>query len=268
MSSNRTHPSLILPLGRATTVLMLLAFPVAAQQQFIPAASLNGSSKVEDHLAGVKVEPNPQPGASSERLFYALPNFLTVDSRSELQPLTAQEKFKLVARNSFDSFQYPWYAFRAGISQAQNNEPSYGQGMAGYSKRYALTFADCTLENFAVGAIFPSLLHQDPRFYRLGQEPVKHRMAYAVSRIFITRTDSGIEQFNYSEILGSALAAIISAYGYHPAEDHTASHLASSWGTQVGFHTFTIVMREFWPDIRRKLSHAPRRDDLEQIASR
>lgn len=111
----------------------------------------------------------------------------------------------------------------------------------------------------------PSLFHQDPRFYRLGQGPVKHRMGYAISRIFVTRTDSGSEQFNYSEILGSALAA---TYGYHPAENHTALHLASGWGTQVGFYTFTIVMREFWPDIRRKLSHVPLHDDLEQIASR
>ena len=165
-------------------------------------------------------------------------------------------------RSSFDYVEYPWYAFRAGISLAQNSEPTYGQGAAGYGKRYALTFADCTIENFIVGAIFPSLLRQDPRFYRSGEGSVSHRTGYAVSRIFVTRADSGHEQFNFSEIFGSALAAGISTYSYHPAQDRTLHSAAAGWGTQLAFHTFTIVMREFWPDLRQKISRTPYRGEV------
>jgi hypothetical protein len=178
-----------------------------------------------------------------------------VESPQKLSPLTTQQKFRVVARSSFDYVEYPWYAFRAGISQAQNSEPAYGQGASGYAKRYALTFADCTIENFMVGAVFPWLLRQDPRFYRSGEGTVGHRTGYAVSRIFVTRTDTGREQFNFSEILGSALVAGVSTYSYHPAEDRNLRHAVSGWGTQVGFHTCTIIMREFWPDLRRAVSH-------------
>ena len=74
-----------------------------------------------------------------------------------------------------------------------------------------------------------------------------------MSRIFVTRTDSGGEQFNYSEIVGSALSAGISTYSYHPRGDRNVSNAFSVWGTQVGYDTITIVVKEFWPDIRRKL---------------
>jgi hypothetical protein len=75
-----------------------------------------------------------------------------------------------------------------------------------------------------------------------------------MSRIFITRSDAGKSQFNTSEILGSAIAAAISTYSYHPQADRTLSNTASVWGTQIGYDTLTIVVKEFWPDIRRKLS--------------
>lgn len=259
--TDRTRPSLIVLLAQVVTAFVLVSWPVAAQQKLDLAASLREKPASETDISHSTVEPVASSGVSNDRLFYALPNFLTVDSSQTLPPLTAPQKFKVVARSSFDYVEYPWYAFRAGISQAQNSEPAYGQGAAGYAKRYALTFADCTTENFMVGAVLPSLLRQDPRYYRAGQGTVRHRMGYAVSRIFVTRADSGREQFNFSEILGSALAAGISTYSYHPAQDRTLGNVACGWGTQLAFHTFTIVMREFWPDLRRKISQKPHRDD-------
>jgi hypothetical protein len=160
-----------------------------------------------------------------------------------------------VARGSFDYVEFPWYAALAGISQAENSEPGYGQGAAGYAKRYGAAFADGTIENFMVGAVFPSLLKQDPRFYQSGEGTFWHRTGYAISRIFVTRTDSGHQQFNFSEFLGSALAAGISTYSYHPRADKNLPNTASVWGTQVGYDTLTLVVKEFSPDIRRKLSH-------------
>jgi hypothetical protein len=192
-------------------------------------------------------------GTSNDRLFFALPNFLTLENSGKVPPLTAGQKFKVVTRSSFDYIQIPWYAFLAGVGQAENSESGYGQGAEGYAKRFGANFADGTIENFMTGAILPSLLHQDPRFFQSGQGGFWHRTGYAVSRIFVTRTDSGREQFNYSEIVGSAAAAAISTYSYHPSADQTPSNTAKVWGTQVGYDTITIVVKEFWPDIRRKL---------------
>jgi hypothetical protein len=194
---------------------------------------------------------------SNDRLFFTLPNFLTLENAGQVPPLTTGQKFKVVARSSFDYVQYPWYGFLAGISQAQDSEEGYGQGAKGYAKRFGAYFADGTIENFMTGAIVPSVLHQDPRYFQSGRGGFSHRAGYAVSRIFVTRTDSGHEQFNFSEIFGSALAAGISTYSYHPREDRTLPNAVSVWGTQVGYDTITLVVKEFWPDIRRKMKKQP-----------
>jgi len=108
------------------------------------------------------------PGTSNDRLFFALPNFLTLENAGQVPPLTAKQKFAVVVRGSLDYVQYPWYGLLAGINQAQDSEPGYGQGWAGYGKRYAASFADSTIENFMTGAILPSPLHQDPRYFQSG----------------------------------------------------------------------------------------------------
>jgi hypothetical protein len=197
-----------------------------------------------------------QGGTSNDRLFFALPNFLTVEGAAQVKPLTTGQKFKVVARSTFDPVEFAYIGALAGISQAQNSEPGFGQGWEGYGKRYGAYFADTVDENFLVGAIFPSLLKQDPRYFQLGHGGFWHRTGYAISRVFVTRTDSGKSQFNYSEVLGSAIAAGISTT-YHPASDRTFSGVSGVWGTQVGSDTLTFVVKEFWPDIRRMLHKQP-----------
>jgi hypothetical protein len=199
--------------------------------------------------------PDKNAGTSKDRLFYTLPNFLTLENGGNLPPLTSKEKFKVVARGSFDPVIYPWYGFLSAISQAQDSEPGYGQGWGGYGKRYGAAFADGTIENFITGAILPSVLHQDPRYFQLGSGTFTHRALYAISRNVITRGDSGHSQFNYSEIVGGGMSAFISTYSYHPSEDRTISNTMSVWATQYAYDTITIVVKEFWPDIHRKLSH-------------
>lgn len=213
-------------------------------------------------------------GTSNDRLFYALPNFLTLENAGQVPPLTTKQKYGVVTRGSFDYVQYPWYAFLSGISQWEDSEPGYGQGAAGYGKRFGAAFADGTIENYMTGAVLPSLLHQDPRYFQSGKGSFLHRTFYAMSRNIVTRTDSGSEQFNYSEVVGGALAAAISTYTYHPKSefvttttpgvlrfipsDRTLPNTAKVWATQYGYDTLTLVVKEFWPDIRRKLSHKSR----------
>jgi hypothetical protein len=237
-----------------------LVASAAAQQSTPPAQPKPDAGQPAAPQASSQDKTNQNPdikqqektGTSNDRLFFALPNFLTVESKN-VPPLTAGQKFKVVARGSFDYIQIPWYAALAGISQAENSEPGYGQGAEGYGKRFGAYVADGTIENFFVGAILPSVLRQDPRYFQKGQGGFWHRTEYSVSRIFITRTDSGHSQFNFSEVFGSAAAAAISTYSYHPSGDRTLSNTASVWGTQVGYDTITLVVKEFWPDIRRKM---------------
>jgi hypothetical protein len=270
-----------------------ITYPLIATAQQGQAPDAN-SSQTQNNPAGTSEKPKdtepkalgtPVPestdkngknaGTSNDRLFFALPNFLTLQNAGQVPPLTTGQKFKVVFRSSFDPVQYAWYGFLSGISQAENSEPGYGQGWEGYAKRYGSAFADGTIENFMTGSVFPSLLHQDPRFFQLGKGTFVHRSEYAVSRIFVTRTDAGKSQFNYSEIIGSALSAAISTNTYHPRafitkrfdpttdtvvyvhneSDRTLSNTLSVWGTQVGYDTITIVVKEFWPDIHRKLVH-------------
>lgn len=213
---------------------------------------------------------NPASGTSKDRLFYALPNFLTLENAGQVPPLTTKQKFGVVARSSFDPVQYPWYGFLSGISQAEDSESGYGQGAAGYGKRFGSALADGTIENFMTSAVFPSLLRQDPRFFQSGKGGFMRRSGYAVSRVFVTRGDSGHSQFNFSEILGSALSASVSTYSYHPKSrfvttttpgqlrfipsDRTLKNTASVWGSEVGYDTITFAVKEFWPDIHRKMS--------------
>jgi hypothetical protein len=199
--------------------------------------------------------PQSQPGTSNDRLFKLLPNFLTLEDAGKVPPLTSAEKFRTVARGAFDYGQFIWFGILSGISQAENSERGFQQGAEGYGKRYAAYFGDGTIENFMVGAVFPSLLRQDPRFYQSSHGRFLHRLGYAASRILITRSDSGSSQFNYSEILGSAAASAISTYSYHPHADRTLANTASVWGTQVAYDAMSTVFKEFWPDIRKRLPH-------------
>jgi hypothetical protein len=190
---------------------------------------------------------------SKDRLFYTLPNFLTLENAGEVPPMSAGEKFKVVTRSSFDPAQFAWYGLLSGISQAENSEPGYGQGAQGYAKRYAAALGDGVIEGYMVGAAMPALFRQDPRYFQSGKGGFWRRTGYAVSRIVITRGDSGNNQFNFSEILGSGLGAGISTYSYHPHADKTLRNTADVWGTQMSYDALAFFVKEFWPDIRRKM---------------
>lgn len=216
-----------------------------------------------------KENQDNQNGTSKDRLFFALPNFLTLENAGHVAPLTAKQKFGVVARGSFDPVIFAWYGFLSTIAQAENSEPAYGQGWEGFGKRYATNFADGTIENFMTGAIMPTILRQDPRYFQMGHGSFTHRTLYSMSRNIITLSDSGKKEFNCSEVCGGALSAVISTYGYHPKgryvttttpgvlhyipSDRTLPNTLKVWGTQYAYDTLTLVVREFWPDIRRAM---------------
>jgi len=180
-----------------------------------------------------------------------LPDFLTVEHAQQIPPLTPRQKLEVTIRSSFDWGQYFFYGGLAGVSQAENADPSFGRGALSYGKRYGLAAADGTIENFFTTALLPVPLHQDPRYYRLGEGGLFRRTGYAVSRIFVTRGDDRHLQFNISELGGSGIAAAL--YNtYHPPSDRSVSNTIESWWMQVGYDTAFIIIREFWPDVQAK----------------
>jgi len=198
----------------------------------------------------------PQAGAEpiDKRIFGVLPNYRTADGSAPFVPITARRKFYIASKDSFDYPVYLTSAVFAGLYQVENSNPSFGQGVKGYAKRLASSYGDQAVGNLMTEAIFPSLLQEDPRYFRLGsgRGTTWHRVGYAVTRVFVVRTDKGKWDFNYSEWLGNTTTVAISNL-YYP-DTRTAADNAQKLCIQVGTDAFSQVMKEFWPDIKRKLS--------------
>ncbi len=187
-----------------------------------------------------------------------LPNYKTVPSwKMALPPLSKKGKFALATQDSFDWSSILVAGYYAGTEQLENQYSSWGQGMKGYSKRFAAGYADNAIGDYMTEAIFPSMLHEDPRYYRRGEGGFLKRTAWAMSRIVVTRNDAGRSEFNISEFAGNAAAAGIST-AYYPAASRTTSQVFQKWYTQVGTDAFFNVLKEFWPDVREKFFHGPK----------
>ncbi|MGB8064338.1 MAG: hypothetical protein WCF26_20790 [Candidatus Sulfotelmatobacter sp.] len=181
-----------------------------------------------------------------------MPNFLTVENESQVKPISWKEKFAITAKGAFDPYEFAIVGVVAGIRQAENAYPAFGQGMAGYGKRYGAALADQADGNIMVGGVFPSILKTDPRYFRLGRGGLVRRSGYAISRILITRRDSGGRIFNVPEFAGNATAIAISNV-YYPAADRGFSASFANWSVQMGIDAFGNGLKEFWPDIHRRL---------------
>jgi hypothetical protein len=194
--------------------------------------------------------PQGQNTVNNDRIFGMLPNYATVETEHEFGPLTVKDKFKLTGDSMFDAVTFPFIGLEALISQAQNSDPEYGQGLKGYGARYGTAYGDALFGTTMTTSVFPSMLHQDPRYFQLGSGSIMHRSLYSISRLFVTRNDDGSHGFNYSEIAGNLVAAGLSN-AYHPAQERTISNTMSVWGTDVMWDGVSNVLKEFWPDIRR-----------------
>jgi hypothetical protein len=193
-------------------------------------------------------------GMQTKRILYIIPNFRAVSADQHLPPQTVGEKFKTAALDSVDYSSFIFVAIQSGIAQARNATPEFHQGAAGYGRYYWHTYADYVNENLWVEFIFPAVLHQDSRYYTLGSGGFAKRFAYSVSRIAITRTDSGHEAFNASEILGAGAAAGISSL-YYPSQDRTFNKTFELWMTSLAIDGGSSLFKEFWPDINNKFFH-------------
>src|SRR5215475_2373532 len=193
-----------------------------------------------------------ETGTINDRIFEVLPNYGTVENADALPPLSTGQKFGIATASVFDWGAYPFNGSLAAIAQAKNDPKEWGQGWDAYGKRFGANFADNSIGTFMTVAIFPSLFREDPRYYQMGKGGFWRRSYHAVNRLFVTRTDSGKERFNYSESIGNAAAAAISNI-YHVPSDRTASRNATTFAFLIIYDGLSNGLKEFWPDIRRKV---------------
>jgi hypothetical protein len=220
---------------RSLTVLALLLSPTLLQSQ-------------------TPSDPSTQPQpAEAKRIFGIVPNFRTSPTLQNYEPLTPKEKFKIAAQDAFDRGTVVLAAAFAGESQLTNADRSFGQGAEGYGRYFITSYAGFVIGDYMTEGVFPTLLHQDPRYFRKGTGGGLSRLGYACGQIFVTYGDNKKVQVNYSELVGNSVAVAISESYYPNSRD--ASDAASSLGMQLGVDMASNVLKEFWPDIARKFSH-------------
>jgi len=187
-----------------------------------------------------------------------VPNYRTSPSIQDFEPLTTGEKFKVASQDAFDRGTVALAAIFAAQSQLTNANRSFGQGAAGYGRYLGAAYGDFVIGDYMTEAVFPTLLHQDPRYFRRGTGSGRSRLGYAMGQIFWTHRDSGEVQFNYSEIAGNCVAVAISNAYY--ANNRTASDAVSKLGMQIGVDIAANILKEFWPEVERKLPWRRRHD--------
>ena len=194
---------------------------------------------------------NP-PEPLSKHIFFIIPNFRTTPDFTNYKPITAGEKFKIARQDAFDRGTFALAAAFAGEAQLTNANRSFGQGVKGYASYLGTAYADYVIGDFMTEGIFPSLLHQDPRYFRKGRGSGLSRLGYSVGQIFLTHGDSGHTQVNLSEILDNSAAVAISESYYR--DNRTASDAVSKLGTQLAVDMVSNVLKEFYPDLEKKFS--------------
>ena len=195
-------------------------------------------------------ENNNLEPAESKRIFGIIPNYRTLPSLQNYKPLTSGEKFKIASEDAFDRGTVALAALFGGEGQLTNANRSFGQGGAGFGRYFGSAYGDLVIGDYMTEAVFPTLLHQDPRYFRRGAGSGWSRLGYAMGQIFWTHNDSGRTQFNYSEIMGNSTAVAISNAYYK--DNRTATDGVSRLGMQLGVDMAANVLKEFWPELQRK----------------
>jgi hypothetical protein len=190
----------------------------------------------------------------SKRILWIFPNYRAVSTNTQLPRLSLREKFWLATQDSFDYSSFVSSGIISGVSQARNSYPEFGSGGAAFGRYYWHAVADQAVGNYMTEAIVPALTHEDPRYYTLGHGGFLKRTGYAVSRLLVTRTDSGHSTFNVSEIVGNGAGAGISDT-YYPSRERTWTKTGQKWLTQIALDGVFNILKEFWPDINQAIFH-------------
>ena len=216
------------------------------------------------------VQPNPLDKEANDevpkRIFWIIPNFMTANDQPENKgPLTPRQKFNIAWHQFFDMSAHFGNLIQASISQAANGLPHYGQGWAAFGERYAAQEGDQFTGSMLIYGVLPTVLHQDPRYFRRGRGSVWSRVAYAASRVVIARTDAGKPTFNASSVFGQFGQASISML-YYPQQDRKIEGVVQGWAINQGYNIGWNQLKEFTPDLGAYMKrHSKKRNKAADI---
>jgi hypothetical protein len=205
--------------------------------------------------AGQPADPGGENGilASPNRIAFVVPNFVTAnDTAANRVPLTSRQKYELAWVSTYDISAHLGNLLESSIQQWTNGEPHYGRNLTAFGKRFAASEGDQATSSLFIHGLLPSLLKEDPRYFRLGKGSAGARLFRAVTRAVVIRTDAGGHTFNTPAILGQLMQAGISNF-YYPAQDRSVSGTVKDLGINVVYDAAFNILKEFYPDVLDKL---------------
>ncbi len=268
-----THSSPVWSRGAALALLLTLspAFAVAA-----PGDDALPDAPVAQQAAQQLQPATPQKAngsdytlqkAEHQRILGIIPEFGAVNTTGQYAPLTVGQKFHLMFRSSTDPYIFFLDAIVAGIGQAKDSNPEFGQGAEGYFKRYGTSYLDTLDGNFWGNAVLTSALREDPRYFRKGEDfGFTHRALYSASTAVWCKRDSGTWGPNYANVLGNLIGGGISN-AYYPASNRGVGKTFTGAATVTAEGIIGSELEEFWPDIERHFLKKRQEKRLRQSAA-
>jgi hypothetical protein len=231
---------------------------LAQQSQPAPPAQKPSKATASAQDLPDKVQPaanaDTKNAENSKRIFGIIPNFIsTNDTTGNQGPLTVHEKYALSLHQMFDVSAHIGNFLQSAVSQAANGQPHYGQGWGAFGERFAASEGDQMTSSLFIYGVLPSVLHDDPRYFRRGSGSIGSRLWYAASRTVITRKDLGQPTFNVPQTLGQLIQGGIST-SYYPQQDRTVSGVFTQWGVNLAYNSGYNMLREFMPDLGQYLA--------------
>jgi hypothetical protein len=236
--------------------------PLASSQQTSPdggtppAAVQAGSPAIAAQSPVTLTEEEQRQAAEGQlkqqerqRVFGVMAAFNTTSNKDAL-PLTSGQKYQLFFKSASDPWPFALAAFGAGLDQAENSFPEYGQGMQGYGKRLGAAYTDYFTGNLLGNAVLASLLKEDPRYFQKGTGSVSSRVLWAATSTVWCKRDDATWGPNYANVVGNLMGAAVSNL-YYPASDRTAADTIARGFTVTAEAIVGSEVIEFWPDIVR-----------------
>ncbi len=238
-------------------IVLLLGFPLLLLAQGSPPIDPEQVQSSEAIAQGTP--PMPDPATPVQEVKKLVKKGMdqaimsnTYPGLDQWHPLTARQKFHVFVQHTYSPHTFANAGFDAIYDKIRANDREYERGSMGLAQHYGIDLATNESDAFFERFLIPTLLKQDPRYFRNPELPFFRRVAYSMSRVLITRTDSGGQTFNASKVLGGAASQALSdlyvpgqAQGLGPIRDRVTFDLARDAGMNL--------FREFWPDIRRKI---------------
>jgi hypothetical protein len=221
----------------------------SGESYVVPQITLQVAAAVTEVEVGVSPEQVAEEQIKEQekqRVLGVIPNFYVTYEHEHAAPLTSRQKFELAWKTMVDPITFGLVGVIAGVQQAQGSFSGYGQGAEGYGKRYGAAYADLASGTLIGGAILPSVLKQDPRYFYKGNGTKRSRLLYALGSAVICKGDNGRWQANYSNIVGSMAAGGISNL-YYPEKDRNGAGLTLETGLiGIGATAAVNVFQEFF----------------------